>query len=140
MQYRNLTTILTTPDGIKPIYADPSVPAVRSALDAQQGSTFRTIPVHSPVNWEGWQQTPDGLQFGPAIHSSGPAPYARHGYEDLPVNGRFRDARWLIPAAISNGILMHSTFASTQHVSRSESIRVMRGFTRAIKAVTGVRL
>jgi len=132
--------INTAPPGVKPLYADLSVSVVQAALAGQQGSTFRTIPWTALTSWNGWQQTPDGLQFSPAVHSSGPAPYARIPYEDLPINGRFRDAFWLIPAAINNGIISNSTFASTEYVSSREQARVMAGYRRIILAVTGVRL
>lgn len=135
------TLIVTTPPHVRPLYADPSVPAVKHALDSQAGSTFRTIPWNSPTSWNDWMQTPDGIQYHPAIIvSSEPPAYARYEWADLPVNGRFRDAEWLIPAAIHNGIYTHSTFASTEHVSRREQARVMAGFRRCIKAVCGVSL
>lgn len=123
-----------------PLYADMRLPAVRSVMESQVGSTWRTIPWNSPTSWNGWIQRPDGIEYPAMTTSGGPAPYSRHSYDDLPVNGRFRDAAWLIPAAISNGIAMHSTFASTEHVSRTEALRVMKGFDRIIKHVTGVRL
>jgi hypothetical protein len=101
---------------------------------------FPTIPWTALSSWNGWQKCPGGIQYWPAVHTSGPAHHARIPYEDLPINGRFKDARWLIPAAIGNGILLNSTFASTQHVSSREQRRVMAGYDRIIKAVCGVSL
>jgi hypothetical protein len=129
-----------TPPGVKPLLADMSVHAVQWAINSQVGSTFRTIPWTALTSWNGWQQCPDGIQYSPAIHTSGPASHARIPYKDLPVNGRFKDAAWLIPAAIGNGIISNSTFASTQHVSSREQRRVMAGYDRIIKATIGIKL
>jgi hypothetical protein len=70
-----------------------------------------------------------GLQYHPAVTSSGPAKWARYEWHELPQ--RHKDDHFLIGAAVYNGIQLHSTFASP---------KVMLGFTRAIKATTGVRL
>jgi hypothetical protein len=139
-QYRADHAVMT-PAHVAPLVMDLSIPAVRAAHASQQGSTWPTIPWNAPTSWGGWMQLPNGIEYRPAIIvSSEPPAYSRYAWDDLPVNGRFRDAGWLIPAAISNGIATHSTFASTEHVSAREQARVMVGFRRIIKAVTGVRL
>lgn len=132
--------VTVTPSGVPPMYADTRVPGVATILAQQAASTWRTIPWNSPTSWNGWVQRPDGIEYPAETSSGGPARYSRIPYEDLPINGRFRDAFWLIPAAIGNGILTESTFASTQHVSPAVSRRVMKGYDRIIKHVTGVRL
>jgi len=124
----NLTTDYTAKkatDNTPLMFVDPSVPAVRSALASQQGSTWPTIPVNAPSSWNGWRQVPNGLEFGPA----GGAKYSRWEWRDLP--NKYRDDFYLNAAAIWNGIQLHSTFASPT---------VMTGFSRAIKAMTGVKI
>lgn len=119
-------------------YVDPAVPAVRTALLQQQGSTWPEIPWNAPSSWNGWMQCPLGLEFHPAVTPSGPAAHARHEWSWLP--DKDRDDFYMIGGATFNTILLESTFASTQHVSLAESRRVMTGFLRAVKATTGVSL
>lgn len=121
--------VTTTPSHVAPLYADTNVPVV-SVIQAQQAaSTWRTIPWNSPTSWNGWRQTPDGLEYMPAVTSSGPAKWARHEWAWLP--NRHKDDFYLIGAAAYNTIQVQSTFATPA---------VMRGFLRAVKATTGVRL
>ncbi len=118
-----------TPATVPTLFADTRIPAVRSALTSQQGSTWPEIPWSSPSSWNGWVQRPNGLEYAPAVSTSGPAPYSRWEWRDLP--NRHKDDWYLVGAAIHNGIMLHSTFSSPS---------VLRGFLRAVKATTGVRI
>lgn len=139
-QYRDeVNARLTFGPARAPLYMDLRVPAVRVAYEQQLGSTWREIPWVSLSSWNQWAQMPDGIKYTPAVHSSGPANHARHYYSDLPTDGKFRDARWLISAAAANGI-MESTFASTQFVSKKKQAEVLAGFSRVIRVITGVKL
>src|SRR5690242_2500926 len=121
--------IRTTPAHVAPLYADTSVPAVQAALDQQAGSKWPTVPCRAESSWNGWVQRPRGIEYMPAVTSSGPAKWARWGYEDLPR--KYSDAAFMLGAASHNSIMVHSTFASP---------KVMVGFRRALKSVTGVQL
>ncbi len=133
--------VVVTPAHVAPLIVDTRVPAARAAYASQQGSTWPAIPWRAESSWNGWMQCPGGIEYHPVIAvSSQPPAYSRYAWGDLPVNGRYRDAAWLLPAAISNSIITHSTFASTEYASAREQARVIVGFRRIIKAVAGVRL
>ena len=92
-------------------------------------STWPTLPWTALSSWNGWMKCLRGIEYHPAVSSSGPAPYARWEWSELP--DRDRDDYYLIGEATYNGIQAHSTFATPA---------VMRGFVRIVKATTGVRL
>jgi hypothetical protein len=135
---KKVPLITATPPHVAPLFMDLRVPGVATIHTQQQASTWPLIPWKSLVSWQGWTQRPGGLEYGPAIHTSGPAPYARWAWNELP--NKRKDDWWLLAAASHNSLMLHSTFASTEHVSLAESKRVMSGFRRALKSVTGVRL
>jgi len=131
MTYRNVTTDHTMKEnaqGTPLIFADPSIPAVRSALESQVGSTWPEIPWNAPTSWNGWKRCPLGLEFSPAVTSSGPAKWARYEWRDLPCN--YKDDWYLVFAATHNAIYLHSTFATPA---------VMKGFERAVKSVCKIK-
>ncbi len=66
-------------------------------------------------------QCPNGLEYHPAVSSSGPAKYARYEWRDLPQ--RHKDDFYLIGAATFNGIKLHSTFSTPD---------VLNGFNLAL--------
>jgi hypothetical protein len=105
------------------------VPGVGAIQAEQAGSTWPEIPWRSESSWNGWVQRQLGLEYAPAVSSSGPAKYARYEWRDLPQ--RHKDDFYLVGAATFNGIKLHSTFSTPD---------VLQGFRRAVKAVLKVSL
>jgi len=129
--YTLITTDYTKKEndhGVPLTFADTSIPAVRRALESQVGSTWPEIPWSARPTWNGWKRCPLGIEYAPAVTSSGPAKWARHEWADLP--NRFKDDWYLVFAATHNGIMLHSTFHSPA---------VMKGFERAVKSVCKIR-
>jgi len=110
------------------MFVDTKAPAVRTALASQQGSTWPAIPWSSPTSWNGWVRRPMGIEYAPAITSSGPAKWARYEWRDLPCN--YKDDWYMVFAATHNAIVLHSSFGTPA---------VMKGFERAVKSVCKIR-
>lgn len=128
-QYR-ADYIVVTPSHLKArLVMDLNVPIVKSAYESQQGSTWPLIPVRAESSWLGWQMVPGGIQYPAVTSSGGPAPYSRHDWNWLP--NKYRDDFYLIGDATYNSINENSTFANK---------KVMTGYLRIVKDVTGVRL